>query len=233
MRKLKFFAFILLAGLVMAGCSNNGSTALDNSGSQNSGITTEEKENTEGDNGNNQSEISMIDFFLPDGSKAHYLGEGNEYAELDIEVAHPYKDYVIVHENNGGALVRHIYKIDKDKIEILEKNQIEYEDDFPTLDELNTMQPSGVYLQKPLTVGTTFNNWTIVQTDVSIETPYKKFENAFVIEETGKDFINRKYFVEGYGEVKRESVMHLEDGDYVVTSTLKAVDQQPYLYGIC
>ena len=54
------------------------------------------KKNTEGDNGNNQSEISMIDFFLPDGSKAHYLGEGNEFAELDIEVAHPYEKYVIV-----------------------------------------------------------------------------------------------------------------------------------------
>ena len=33
-----------------------------------------------------ETEISMSDFFLPNGSKAHYKGEGNEFAELDIEV---------------------------------------------------------------------------------------------------------------------------------------------------
>ena len=69
-----------------------------------------------------QSEISLTDFFLPDGSNAHYLGEGNEFAELDIEVTHPFEDYVIIHENNGGSLVRHIYKIETDKISILGRN---------------------------------------------------------------------------------------------------------------
>jgi len=222
---LNLFVLLLFAALVIVGCSKNGSTAMDNSGSTNSGITTKDKENTEGNNGNNQSEISMIDFFLTDGSKAHYLGEGNEFAELDIEVAHPYENYVIVHENNGGSMVRHIYKIEKDKIDILEEMMVDYKEDFPTLDELDAMNPTGIYLQKPLKVGTTFNNWTIVQTDVTVETPYKKFENALVIEMKDKDFINRKYFVEGFGEVKRESVMKMDDGEYVVTSTLKAVDQ--------
>jgi hypothetical protein len=225
MRKLNIFVSVLVAALVTVGCSKNGSTAMDNSGSTNSGITTEDKENSEGNNGHNQSEISMADFFLTDGSKAHYLGEGNEFAELDIEVTHPYENYVIIHENNGGSMVRHIYKIEKNSIGILEEMMIDYKEDFPTLDELNAMIPTGVYLQKPFEVGTTFDNWTIVQTDAIVETPYKKFENALVIEMKGKDFINRKYFVEGFGEVKREAVMTMDEGDYVVTSTLKAVDQ--------
>ena len=35
----------------------------------------------------------------------------------------------------------------------------------------------------------------------------KKFDHAFVIEMKTDDFVNRKYFVEGFGEVKRESIM--------------------------
>ena len=44
---------------------------------------------------------------------------------------------------------------------------------------------SGVYLKKPFEVGTKFDKWKIVETDVTVETPYKTFEHAFVIEETG------------------------------------------------
>lgn len=225
MKKLNRFVFLLLAFFVITGCSKNSSTNMDNSGSENSGMITEEKEGTEGNNGSNQSEVTMIDFFLPDGSKAHYLGEGNEFAELDVEVSHPYKDFVIVHENNGGTMIQYIYKIEKDKIDILDKRMVDYKEEFPSLEELNAMAPTGIYLQQPLKVGTTFDNWKITEIEVAVETPYKKFEKAFVIEETGEDFTNRKYFVEGFGEVKRESIMHMEDGDYVVTSTLKAVDQ--------
>ena len=30
----------------------------------------------------NEKEISMMNFFLPNGSSAHYEGDGNEFAEL-------------------------------------------------------------------------------------------------------------------------------------------------------
>lgn len=98
--------------------------------------------------------------------------------------------------------------------------------DFPSLNELDAMTPTGIYLKKPFTKGTAFGDWIIVDTDVTVETPYQTFDHAFVIEKQDKDVINRKYFVEGFGEVKRESIMTTDDGgEYIVTSTLKAVDQ--------
>jgi len=222
MRKINLFIFLLVAVLVFSGCSKKQPTALDNSGSTNGtigeGVVKESESERDG-------EISLTDLFLPDGSKAHYLGEGNEFAELDVEVARPFENYVVVHENNGGSLVRHIYKIEPDKISILDEKTVELVKDFPTLGELDAMNPTGVYLKKPLKKGTTFDTWTIVEIDTTVDTPYKKFDHAFVIEMKTDDFVNRKYFVEGFGEVKRESIMQTDDGEFIVTSTLKTVDE--------
>ena len=228
MRKLNLLFVLLFASFVIIGCSKNSSTTMDNSGSENRGMTTGEdqkKDDLEGNEGKDQDDVALIELFLPDGSNAHYLGEGNEFAELDIEVAHPHENYIIIHENNGGAMMRYIYKIENEKIVILDRSMVDYKEEFPGLDELDKMNRIGIYLQQPFEVGTTFDTWTIVQTNVAVETPYKKFENAFVIEEKGEDFTNRKYFVEGFGEVKRESIMHLEDGDYVVTSKLQTIEE--------
>jgi len=39
------------------------------------------------------------------------------------------------------------------------------------------------------------------------------------------DFINRKYFAQGFGEIKREAIMKTEnDDDFIVTSSLQSVD---------
>ena len=222
MRKINLFIFLLAAVLVFSGCSKKQPTALDNSGSTNGTVGEDVVKESESEK---DGEISLTDLFLPDGSKAHYLGEGNEFAELDVEVTRPFEDYVVIHENNGGSLVRHIYKIEPDKISILEEMTVELVKDFPSQAELDAMKPIGVYLKKPLKKGTTFDTWTIVEMDATVDTPYKKFDHAFVIEMKTDDFVNRKYFVEGFGEVKRESVMQMEDGEFIVTSTLKTVDK--------
>lgn len=222
MRKINLFIFLLVAVLVFSGCSKKQPTTLDNSGSTNGTIGENVVKESESEK---DGEISLTDFFLPDGSKAHYLGEGNEFAELDVEVTRPFKNYVVVHENNGGSLVRHIYKIEADKISILDEMTVDLVKDFPSQAELDAMIPTGVYLKKPLKKGTTFDTWTIVDIDTTVDTPYKKFDHAFVIEMKTDDFVNRKYFVEGYGEVKRESVMQTDDGEFIVTSTLKTVDK--------
>ncbi|WP_252503338.1 hypothetical protein [Sporosarcina sp. Marseille-Q4943] len=225
--RVKFiFVHVLLFALIASGCTNN-TTSLNNSG--NSGETT----NPNGQQGKtddstekpDQNDQSLLDYFLPDGSKAQFKGEGNEFAALDIDFAHPYENYVIVHENNGGALIRRIYKIDKDQITKMEEIPVDLHEDFPSQQEIEAMEPLGVYLKKPFEIGTTFDSWEIVETDVTVDTPYQKFEHAFVIEEKGDDFVNRKYFVEGFGEVKRESIMKTVDDeeDYVVTSTLESV----------
>lgn len=172
-----------------------------------------------------EQEISMRDFLLPNNSKAHYQGEGNEFAELDIDVEQLFENYIIVYENNGGSYWQKIYKIGTDKIEIIAEDIIEFEPAIPTLQQLEQMKPIGVYLQKPFTEGTKFEEWTIVETGATVETPYKIFDNAIVIEMVEADFVNRKYFVPGSGEVKRESIMTMEgEEDYIVTSVLESVE---------
>lgn len=217
---------IVLSALIISGCSSK-TTGLNNSG--NSGESTD-PDNKHGEINNEKpeqvNEPALVDYFLPDSSKAQFKGTGNEYADLDIDYAHPYKNYVIVHENNGGSLIRYIYKIEDDQILNLEQKVVDLKEDFPSLQEIEKMKPNGIYLKKPFEVGTTFDNWEIVETDVTVETPYKTFNSAFVIESKSEDVINRKYIVEGYGEVKRDSVMKMANGEeYQVTSTLASVSQ--------
>lgn len=215
MKKINYVILLLSVSLVFTGCINN--------------RVANESTDVNGGNGvdlNAETTGPMRDFFLPEGSKAHYTGQGNEFAELKIEVAQPYEDYFIVYENNGEAFVRKTYKLGNDKIEILEETTVNYEESFPTLEEVKAMKPIGIYLQKPFSEGTVFDDWTIMKTEVTVETPYKTFDNAFVIETEGPDAVIRKYFVEGYGEVKRESVMTTGHGEeLIVTSTLKSVDK--------
>ncbi|NYF24709.1 hypothetical protein [Sporosarcina sp. JAI121] len=220
MRKMNLFVFLLIAVLLFSGCSKKQPTTLDNSGSTNGTVGEEVVKESE-----KEGEISLTDFFLPDGSNAHYQGDGNEFAELDIEVARPFEDYVVIHENNGGSLVRYIYKIEPDKVSILEKKTVELVDDFPTQEELDEMKATGIYLKKPIEKGAVFDTWTVIETDTTLDTPYKKFDHVFVIEMKTDEFTNRKYFAEGIGEIKREAIMHLEDGDFPVTSTIQTIDE--------
>ncbi|KXH81766.1 hypothetical protein [Sporosarcina sp. HYO08] len=234
MKRLHLFIYLLLAVVIFAGCSKT-STNLNNSG-ESTGTATKEDEtvyngvdgkNADQDNGETKdktdAEISMLDFFLPDGTKAHFKGEGNEFASLDIDVAHPYENYIIVHENNGGALVQRVYKIQDHQIYLLDTQAVDMEQDFPSLADLDAMTPAELYIDAPLTKGKNFGNWTVVDTNVSVETPYKTFDDATVIEMKEKDSVNRKYFVPGFGEVKRETIMDLEEGEVAVTSMLETI----------
>lgn len=244
MKKVPFLFFLLISLLVVSACSKlNGEdvTAPDNSG--NSGQTSpldkndsdaggeikdKDKDNDgveELDDPNAEiKDPAMLDYLLPDSSKAHYEGTGNEYAELDVQVYHPYEEYVMIYENNGGSMVRKLYKVEKDRILTLEEKHVDVTENAPPVAEIEKMAVTGVYLQKPFEKGATFGKWTVVDTDATVDTPYKKFEHAIVIEEQGDSYINRKYFEEGFGEVKRESVMTVKgEDDLLVTSSMESV----------
>ncbi|MDV6377106.1 hypothetical protein ORD22_02360 [Sporosarcina sp. GW1-11] len=230
--------FLLVAALllVLAGCSSKPATSLDgNAGSDgkstNDGTTKDEQSGqTDGDQTKqddaNLTDVSLLDYFLPDGSSAHYKGEGNEYAELDITVARPAEDYVVIHENNGGSFIQKVYKLVGDEIQVLQEEHIEIASEVPTPAELDAMEPIRIYLKGPIAVGTTFDDWEIVETDVAVTTPYQQFEDAFVVEQASEDFVNRMYLVKDFGEVKREAIMAVEnEADFVVQSLLETVTQ--------
>lgn len=233
MKKMTRFTLMLLALviLILAGCANKPPVKNSNGEGVEPPPTEENTETPEDENGIEETdedvpaELSMRDFFLPDGSNAHYVGEGNEFAELDIEITEPFDDYIIAYENNGGSYMQLIYKIGVNKIDLLSHEMIEYDPESPTYDELQQMEPIETYLQQPFTVGETFGDWTIIEVEATIETPYKTFDNAIIIEHVEADFTNRKYFVAGTGEVKRESIMQIDgEEDFIVTSTLQSID---------
>lgn len=225
MRNGLWMILLLSSLLLMTGCTNK-TTSLDNSGDTNGIVkderTPSENEATTKDSVQSDVEASMTDYFPPDGTTAHYQGEGNEFAELDITFHRPFENYVILHENNGGALLRKVYRIDENQIFTLSNEIIENESDFPSLEELEAMEPIDTYLEAPFTKGKTFSTWKVTETGQSLETPYKVFTDVFIIEETAEGATNRKYFAPGFGEIKREALM---EGDFVVTSTLVSVNE--------
>lgn len=68
-------------------------------------------------------------------------------------------------------------------------------------------------------------DWTVTETATTVKTPFQNFENVSVLErEETENTINKTYFAEGYGEVKREFRMQEEQDEFIVTSVLKSVE---------
>ncbi len=198
MQKIKLLLLLFSAFLILIGCAqknNNNPPAANNTNpNSNEEIKSDDKA-TEDDvknDADNEKEVSMMNFFLPNGSNAHFEGDGNEFAELRIEVTHIGDKFVVIDENNGGALIRKIYKVENKKIETLFEDAIDNDDPLPTKETISNLTVKEIYLQQPFEVGTKFNDWTIVETDGTIDTPYKKFENVIVIEMTRKRFYESK-----------------------------------------
>lgn len=228
-RNLLYLFAVLL--LILAGCTAGSTTSSappedQNPSGENGGPDTNDPDSEEGDeDGGTGGETSLLDYFLPDNSSAHYKGEGMEFAELDIEVYRPHEDYVVIHENNGGTLMQKVYKLEGNEIQLVKQEPTEeLNPPVPSLEELQQLEPQAVYLKAPIEVGTSFDDWTIIETDAAVETPYEPFTDVVVLEEIKENITNRKYLVKDFGEVKRESVMTEEGADdYVVTSTLETV----------
>lgn len=236
MQKASFLITVLVFTLLATACADKAVETDDVSIKDGTNITSEEtaNKNKGGEQGTNEGNpqkneetaVPLRDFFLKDGTKAHYKGEGNEFAGFTLEVAQPYENYFIVYENNGGVFLRRIFNVTDNQIYTLEESTVNYKEEFPSLEELEAMKPVGIYLQKPFEKGATFDLWTIVKTDETVETPYRTFDNAIVIEKKDENSINRKYFVQGFGEVKREAIQTAEENTFTVTSELESVDER-------
>lgn len=235
MQKFKIFLLLVLAVIMLVACSpskNDNSSTDDNDNSDkeenNEEIDQEvaEESDVEEEEPDATEDSTMLDYFLPEGTKSHFKGEGNEFAELDVEVIVANEDYAIIDVDNGGVLVRTIYKIEENRIDIVSTEPIDYEEDVPTVEEIKEMKPIEVYLERPFKKGNTFGEWTIIEVSATVETPYKTFNDAIVIESSDENFVNQKVFVKGYGEVKYETNMDTDDEfEFIVTSLLESVEE--------
>lgn len=233
LKRLSISLFVLT--LFLTACADQKVKTEKTSIKEGTNITSEEtaKKNLGGEQGTNEGTphqnddvvMPMRDFFLEDGTKAHFKGEGNEFAGFTMEIAQPYENYFIVYENNGGIFLRRIFSVTDQQIYILDETTVDYKDEFPSLDDLKGMTPTGIYLQKPLKVGATFDLWTVVKIGETVETPFRTFTDAIVIEKKDQYAVNRKYFVQGFGEVKREAIQTAEGKEFIVTSELESVSK--------
>jgi len=160
-------------------------------------------------------------FFMKDGTEAEFLGEGNEYASYTTKTQWLYGRYVNVYENNGGTVMLRTFRIDEDKVTVIQEEGEAYDTFMPSEKELEQMNPLYTYLQIPLTEGSTFDGWTVISESADIETPLRKFSNVIVVEKKNEGgSIIRKYIAEGYGEIKREYLSKEGDQDSLVTSAI-------------
>lgn len=235
MGKKRWMICFLALSLLLTACADQEVKSNKTSIKDGTNITSKEtaEKNAGGEAGTNEGVprqnddvvMPMSDFFLKDGTKAHFKGEGNEFAGFTMEITQPYENFFIVYENNGGIFLRRIFSATEKQIYILDESTVDYKDEFPSLAELEDMTPKGIYLQKPLKVGATFDLWTVVDIDATVETPYRTFTNAIVIEQKEEHVTNRKYFVQDFGEVKRESIQTTNGKEFVVTSELESVSK--------
>ncbi|WP_223634259.1 hypothetical protein [Planococcus sp. 4-30] len=172
--------------------------------------------------------VDPYDYFMPDGSTASFLGEGNEYASFTLRTVYLEGEHVAVYEDNGGTVALRVYRLSEDAIELVEEQVEFYEDYTATREELEALEPIRTYLTFPLESGTVIGERTVVETDATVETPFKNFEQVVVLEREGEeDSLSRSYFAEGYGEIKREYRMQ-EEGqeEFVVTSVLEELETE-------
>lgn len=168
-------------------------------------------------------QIDLKDFFMKDGTVAKYKGEGNEYAQLTITTQWLNERYVNVYTDTTGTVMLHTYRIDEDKIVVLQAVPESYEIVTPSDDELKQMEPKYTYLQLPLEKGATFEDWTVTDIAATLETPLQTFHNVIVIEKQGEEgSINRDYFAIGYGFIKSEYIY--KDGYDIISSTIEEIE---------
>lgn len=192
--------------------------------------TTEETpaENTSGDSHDSEeAAVDPYDYFLEDGSTARFEGNGNEFAEFTLKTDYMEANHVATYEDNGGTVVLKVYRLHDDRIELVKQEGEFYDEYTASFEELEALEVISTYLEFPIEEGQEIGDATVIETGTSLETPYQNFNDVFVLESVAEEdgSINRNYFVEGYGEVKREFQANSDDDDELaITSTLASIE---------
>ncbi|WP_019415482.1 hypothetical protein [Paenisporosarcina sp. TG20] len=183
------------------------------------------EEPDQSEEGSNQEEVELSSFFMSDGTVASYLGEGNEYASYKSRTQWHNENTVSIYEDNGGTTLLRTYRISNNSIDLIKEEGEYYEEFNPTDDELKNLPKLSTFLQFPIKQGETFDDWLFAEVDLTIDTPYQRFEHVIMLEKTNEsNTIQRKYIVKEYGEIKREFIMTEDDNEFTVTSTLESVN---------
>lgn len=221
MKKLLLFPIFLLLG----SCAQSDSLSLDNKPAE-SAITEQEaftSTEVEQDYGKAFENAAKLQLFLyEDLSTVTFEGEGNEYASYTIKSDWLNDHYVRYEQDNGGVVLAKYYRVDEDGIYLVD--QVADEAMVKTVAELENSSVLSTEFMVPVTVGTTFNGWTITATEASYTTPYDAFNKVIVLEKQTDTILERQYYVAGVGAVAYEFEMTDENGEVsMITSKLASI----------
>ncbi|MFC4712785.1 hypothetical protein [Planococcus dechangensis] len=187
---------------------------------------TETEDSKGGDSHDDEgTAVDPYDYFLEDGSTARFEGYGNEFAEFTLRTDYMEANHVATYEDNGGTVGLKVFRLHDDRIELVKQEGEFYEDFEASFEELQALEVISTYLEFPIEQDQEIGDATVVETGASLETPYRNFEDVFVLEQEEEGSINRNYFVEGFGEVKREFRANPDDPEeFWITSTLASIE---------
>ncbi|SEJ16956.1 hypothetical protein SAMN04488127_1168 [Bhargavaea ginsengi] len=233
LKRISAFAMTLCLAFLLASCSTPENPEKDNRTAEkpveqagNAVESDSPKEQQSEKAPDHEHKIAAPAAFFPaEGTILRYKGEGNEYAQLKITVLRSDSEYAILQEDNGGVTLHRIYRIGKDRIDLLSSEPAGEWDALPDGDLLDGMEPQQTYFLFPAETGTKIGHYTVEATDATADTPFRTFSGAVMAAEKTSDYTNRIWFVPGYGEVKRESMMTTDKGEtFTVSSSLETVE---------
>ncbi|MGK7376221.1 hypothetical protein ACSFXN_00170 [Planococcus sp. 1R117A] len=173
----------------------------------------------------NENQTDLYAFFMEDGTTAKFKGEGNEFAAITLRTEYLEDHHIAVYEDNGGTVTLRVYRLEENRIDLVKEQPEYYEDYQPTAEELQALEPMALFLETPIEIGDQVKGMTVIQTDAQVETPYRNFDEAILLENTSEEgALLRTYLVEGFGEVKREFRMGEGEEEFVVTSSLESIE---------
>ena len=170
---------------------------------------------------------SMQLFFKEDQSTAYFKGFGNEYASYTEKTTWLSNDYVRIDKDNGATITTQYFRVIKDAIYLIK--EVINEQDKLTVQDLQLIKPVSSLLQTPLRENFQFDNWRILNTNETVETPYDTFQNVIVLYSENDNTSETKYFARGYGIIKTIYTLMPLDGEgeeFIVQSELTNITYQ-------
>lgn len=156
-------------------------------------------------------------YLYEDLSTVTFKGEGNEFASYTVKTNWLSEKYVRYEQNNGGSIVAKYYRVLPDGIYLID--QVADETKVKTVDALEELPVLSTLLVSPITLGSSFEGWTITATKAKYTTPYDTFDKVLVLEKKIDTMIERQYYVSGVGAIAYEFETIDDNGEVSIISS--------------
>ncbi|MBP2240294.1 hypothetical protein J2Z40_000847 [Cytobacillus eiseniae] len=170
--------------------------------------------------------IAIDDFFPLENKIYSFNGEGNEYAAYKETFFTRIDHYLPSIVENGGTRILKVYELTTEGIYLVYEQPEYYEETLPSIDSIKGKFNRQTLLMSPLTIGTVYDDWEIVNIDEEIQLPIGKIKKIIVVEQKDEEnqTIITSFWAPGYGKIKEEFVSTEGSEEFKVVSELKNME---------